>query len=337
MANYNAMLLLSLILSTSIMVLGQSNGDIGVCYGLIGDNLPRPKEIVSLYQKLGIKKMRIFQPYPEVLEALRGSGIQLVLGTLNQDIPFIASGEDAAREWFMSRVQPYVNDIDILYISVGNEVIPGEFSESILPAMENLQKVLDSNNLGTKATTVVHAILLGTSFPPSEGKFSDKSGPFITEILKFLSSQKTPLLVNLYPYFPYAENPTEIPLDYALLSSTDTFVQDGPLSYTNLLDAMLDAFYWAVEKEGVNDVNIVISESGWPHGGNGDLTTSELASIYNSNFVKRVESGNGTPKRPQAKIEGYIFALLDENLKEPGVERNWGLFTPTLQPNYVLF
>ncbi|KAH9622111.1 hypothetical protein KSS87_021467 [Heliosperma pusillum] len=337
MANYNAVMLLSLIIHASFIISGRSEVDIGVCYGLNGDNLPSPKEIVSLYQKLGIKKMRIFEPYPEVLEALRGSGINLTLGVLNQDIPVLASGEEGAHAWFLSHVQPYVNDVDIMYIGVGNEVVPGQFSESILPAMENLQNVLKSSNLGTKATTVVHAAVLGTSYPPSAGNFSETARPFMSGIIKFLSSQKTPILVNLYPYFPYASDPTHIQLDYALLGSSKPLIQDGSLSYSNLLDAMLDSFYSAMEKEGVSDVDIVISESGWPHDGNGNYTTPKLAATYNHNFIQRVLNGTGTPKRPQAQVEGYLFAMLDEDLKEPGVEQHWGLFNPSMQPNYVLF
>ncbi|KAL9238285.1 hypothetical protein vseg_012730 [Gypsophila vaccaria] len=278
--------------------------------------------------------MRIFEPFPDVLEALRGSGIQLTLGVLNQDIPVLATSVDSANSWFVSHVQPYVNDVNITYIGVGNEVVPGEFSESILPAMQNLQTVLLNNNLGTKATTVVHAGVLGESYPPSAGQFSDSSTPFMSGIIQFLSSQQTPILVNLYPYFPYASEPTNIQLDYALLSSSEPIVFDGSLSYSNLLDAMLDAFFSAMEKVGITDVNIVVSESGWPHDGNGDFTTPELAATYNGNYVRRVINGTGTPKRPEAQIEGFIFAMFDEDLKEAGVEQHWGLFSPNMQPNY---
>ncbi|KAK9690960.1 hypothetical protein RND81_09G166500 [Saponaria officinalis] len=336
MANYMATMLLFITLFASFTILGQSKVDIGVCYGLNGNNLPSPKEVVNLYRTHGIEKMRIYEPFPEVLEALRGSGIRLTLGILNQDIPILASGEEAAHSWFVAHVQPYVKDVNVTYISVGNEVVPGEFSESILPAMQNLQNVLVNNNLGTRVTTVVHAAVLGTSYPPSAGKFSESSSPFMSGIIKFLSSRKTPILVNLYSYFPYASDPTHIELDYAQLSSSKPVTKDGNLSYSNLLDAMLDAFFSAMEKEGVNDVDIVVSETGWPHDGNGNYTTPELAATYNCNFVRRVSNGAGTPKKPHAQIGGYIFAMFDEDLKDAGVEQHWGLFNPSMQPNYGL-
>jgi len=142
------LLVLSLTLHSGSRVSGQRKAEVGVCYGFNGDNLPPPKDVVSLYQNYGIKKMRIFEPDPGVLEALRGSGISLTLGVRNQDIPSLASGEDAAHAWFVNNVRSYISDVDIPYISVGNEVIPGEFSESILPAMQNLQHVLRKNCLG---------------------------------------------------------------------------------------------------------------------------------------------------------------------------------------------
>lgn len=187
----------------------------------------------------------------------------------------------------------------------------------------------------TKATTVVHAAVLGASSPPSAGTFSDTARPVINGIIQFLSSQKSPLLVNLYPYFAYASDPINIRLDYAQFTASQAVVQDGDLSYSNLFDAMLDSFYWAMEKEGITDVNIVISETGWPHDGNGYFTTPELAATYNRNFIQHV--GNGTPKKPNGSVQGFIFAVFDEDEKDPGVEQNWGLFSPNMQPNYDIF
>ncbi|XP_074277072.1 putative glucan endo-1,3-beta-glucosidase BG4 [Silene latifolia] len=259
MANFKATLVLVFLTMYSSYVVLAHNilAEIGVCYGLNGNNLPCPTQVVDLYRNQGFTKMRIYEPYPEVLDALRGSGIRLVLGVRNQDIPQLASGQEAAES------------------CVGNEVVPGEFSESVLPAMQNLQNVLTNNNLDL----------------------------------------------------------ADITTDYALLVSHQPLVHDGNLGYTNLLDAILDAFFWAMEKESVSDVDIVISESGWPHGGNGNITTAPFASIYNSNFIKRMNAG-GTPKKPNALVQGYIFSIIDENMKDPGVEQNWGLFNPSMQPNY---
>lgn len=34
---------------------------------------------------------------------------------------------------------------------------------------------------------------------------------------------------------------------------------------------------------------------------------------YNGNFVKHVSNGEGTPKRPNSRIDGYIFETYNEN------------------------
>lgn len=110
------------------------------------------------------------------------------------------------------------------------------------------------------------------------------------------------------------------------------------MQYTNMFDAIFDAFVWAMEREGVKDVSMVVSETGWPSAGNGDLTTPEIAAMYNGNFVKRVRSGKGTPKRPNCGIDGFIFATFNENEKPVGTEQHFGLYEPTdLKPIYQLF
>ncbi|CAO2814910.1 unnamed protein product [Amaranthus hypochondriacus] len=337
MSKIRVLLVLFLALQAGFGVFGEGiQGKVGVCYGLNGNNLPSPNEVVNLYKQNNFTKMRIFEPNPRVLEALRGSKIELTLGVRNNDIPILAAGEDAAKSWFMTNVQPYVDDINITYITVGNEVVPGQFSESILPAMQNLQKVLRSKNLGTRTTTVVHSAVLGTSYPPSAGTFSDSARPFMSEIIGFLSSEKSPLLVNLYPYFPYAAEPQQIPLNYAQFGRPVHLITDGHLIYSNLLDAMLDGFFSAMEKEGVGNVNIIISETGWPHDGNGNFTTPALAAAYNQNFIDHVNTFRGTPKKQDAPLEGFLFAVFDEDMKDPGVEQHWGLFQPNKQPNYHL-
>ncbi|KAK3040374.1 hypothetical protein RJ639_026779 [Escallonia herrerae] len=315
----------------------EASKDIGVCYGMMGNNLPSPSDVVTLYKKYGIGKLRLFDPNHAALEALRGSQIDVSLGVLNQDIPIIASNQEAANSWFETNVAPYLNDVTINYISVGNEVIPGEYAGSIVPAMQNLQKILDDKGLaGISITTVVSGQTLANSYPPSAATFSAEARETLVQVLKFLSAQANPLMINVYPYFAYASDPVNVRLDYAQFTASGPVVVDGSLSYQNLFDAIVDSFFWAMEKEGVTYVELVVSESGWPSAGNGELTTPELAATYNKNFMEHVMK-NGTPKRPNSYIEGFIFAMFNENLKPDGVEQNFGLFYPTMDPIYPLF
>lgn len=99
---------------------------------------------------------------------------------------------------------------------------------------------------------------------------------------------------------------------------------------------MVDAFYWAMEKVGGTNVGVVVTESGWPSAGNGNFTSPDLARAYNTNLMNHVKH-NGTPKRPSSHIDTFIFAMLNEDLKQSGAEQNWGIFYPNMKPFYPLF
>ncbi|KAK4265631.1 hypothetical protein QN277_026656 [Acacia crassicarpa] len=311
---------------------------IGVNYGRLGNDLPSPAQVVQLFKNNGITKMRLFDPDIAVLESLRNTNIDLTLGIRNEDLPAMSASNDAVNSWFTTNVQPYLNDIVFQYLVVGNEVVPGNLANYVLPVMLNLQTILDASSLsGISVTTSVPISVLGTSYPPSSSVFSDESKEAMSGILGFLAAQANPLLVNLYPYFAYASDPHNIRLDYTQFSSTNIVVQDGSLGYSNMLDAMIDSFFWAMEKVGIVDVDVVVSESGWPSDGNGDLTTISMAATYNQNFMRRIVSQAGTPKRPDAFIEGFVFAMFNENRKPTGVEQHFGLFYPDMRPVYPVF
>ncbi|KAI6683629.1 hypothetical protein NL676_029542 [Syzygium grande] len=80
-----------------------------------------------------------------------------------------------------------------------------------------------------------------------------------------------------------------------------------------------------MEKEGVSNVDVVVLRGGWPSARNGGFTTPQLAQTYNRNFVKKFLAKQATPKRPDHYLEGFIFAMFNEEQKPQGVEQNWGL------------
>nr|TKW15039.1 hypothetical protein SEVIR_5G205275v2 [Setaria viridis] len=107
-----------------------------------------------------------------------------------------------------------------------------------------------------------------------------------------------------------------------------------------------------MEGLGFPDVSLYVTESGWPsrgvihRGGRRLLDTgddgSEAASVanaqaYNDNLIKRVLSGKtGTPHRPDADMDVYIFALFNEDNKgsPDDVEAYFGLFDHNMQKVY---
>ncbi|KAG0487895.1 hypothetical protein HPP92_006447 [Vanilla planifolia] len=307
---------------------------IGVCYGDVGDNLPPAKDVVGLYLSKKIGAMRIYFPDHRALEALRGTNIGVIVDVANSDISTLATDASAAFGWVYANIVPFSN-VAIRYIAVGNEIIPSDVAQFVLPAMHNIQNAINAAGLQNqiKVSTSVSTGVLGVSYPPSAGAFTSDALNFLQPIVGFLSSTGSPLLANIFPYFSYIGNPSQIAIEYALFTSPGPVVTDGQLQYQNLFDAILDAFYSALEKVGAGSVRVVVSESGWPSDG-GQSASPERAQTYLQNLIEHVEKG--TPKRP-GNIEAYIFAMFDEDKKQPqGTENHYGIFHPNKQPKYNL-
>lgn len=103
------------------------------------------------------------------------------------------------------------------------------------------------------------------------------------------------------------------------------------LRYDNMLYAQVDAVVFAMAKLGFSDIEVRVSETGWPSKGDANEVgaTVQNAAVYNRNLVWRQMRNEGTPLRPRSGLEVYLFALFNEDLKPgPTSERNYGLFQP---------
>ncbi|KAM7260481.1 hypothetical protein ACFE04_016222 [Oxalis oulophora] len=305
----------------------------GACYGRIGNNLPSPSQVVSLYKQNNIKRMRVYDPRHDVLDALSGSGIELILGVPNSDLQKLASSQSEADSWVQSNVKNY-GSVKFRYICVGNELQPGMTeSQYLVPAMKTIQNSINGAGLGIKVSSAIRTDSLANSYPPSDGYFKNDYLPILNPLIDFLNSNGSPLLVNLYTYFSHKYDPTNVPLDYSLFTYNGVRFTDpaNSLQYTNVFDATLDAMYVALAKINGGSLNVVISESGWPTAGGSDASV-ENAKTYNNNLIQHVK--NGSPRK-RINLETYIFDMFDENQKDGDeYEKHWGLFSPNQQAKY---
>ncbi|XP_074340582.1 glucan endo-1,3-beta-glucosidase, basic isoform-like [Apium graveolens] len=336
---------------------GQQTQPVGICHGTFADNQPSSQEAVSLVQSTGIRRFRLYGPDHNALQSLRNTGIEVVLGVPNEQLQSIASSQNNANQWVQTNVQNY-QDVKFRFIVVGNGITPAhdqtsQFAQFVLPAMQNIQNAISACGLQNKmrvTTAIDQSEILSQSYPPSQGQFRPEVRQFIDPIIQFLvNNNNVPLLVNLHPYFSYVHNKADIPpelessgkggqhprLEYATFQRSDAIVQDGQLGYTNVFDAMVDSVHSALEKAGGSSLDVVVSEIGWPTAG-GDAASVEIASTHNNKLIDHVLN-NGTPKRPQKRIETYIFNLFDENKRDSEeFERHWGVFWNNKQAKYQI-
>ncbi|BBN01606.1 protein MpGH17.4 [Marchantia polymorpha subsp. ruderalis] len=311
---------------------------IGINYGRIADNIPNPTQAVALMRQMNIGKVRIYDADASVLTALGDSGLQVAMSVTHDLIGGLAGDANVADQWIQANVVAYPRT-QIRFIIVGNELFSYPALNltwyQVLPAMNNLHDSLVKRGLSdtVKITTSLAMDILGLSYPPSAGQFrSDIEMSLMKPILALLTKTHSTLFVNVYPYFAWASNPTDISVDYALFGNGPQLVpvQDGTYVYKSLLDAQLDALIAAMDKVGYGEAKIAVGETGWPTAGDASQTGANIAyaAYYNRRLVRRVLSSppTGTPKRAGVFIPTYLFALFNEDQKPgPATERNWGL------------
>ncbi|RHN73075.1 putative glucan endo-1,3-beta-D-glucosidase [Medicago truncatula] len=170
-SNSTVMASLLLLFALFTVTLRLTSAQIGVCYGMEGTNLPSQREAIDLCKSNNIKRMRLYDPNPDALEALRNSGIELMLGVPNSDLQNIANNKDIANQWVQKNVLNFYPSVKIKYIAVGNEVNPvggsSQFAKFVLPAIQNIYQAIRAKNFQDQIKVVV-----SESGWPSDGGFA---------------------------------------------------------------------------------------------------------------------------------------------------------------------
>lgn len=309
----------------------------GINYGRIADNLPAPESVVTLLRANKINHIRMYNADHGVLQAFKGSGIEIIIGLPNEYLTEMSMGEDRAMNWVKENVQAFLPGTRIRGIAVGNEILGGgplELWEVLLPAAKNVYSAL--SRLGLNDTVQVSSpnseAVFANSYPPSACIFRPDVLPYMRPLLQFFSQTGSPFYINAYPFLAYKNDPEHIDINYALFKDNrGIYDAKTKLHYDNMFEAQVDASYIALEKVGFTKMPVIVSETGWASRGDADEAgaTEKNARTYNKNLRKLLAKKKGTPYRPKMVMKAYIFALFNENLKPgPTSERNFGLFKP---------
>ncbi|KAL0328973.1 UNVERIFIED_CONTAM: Glucan endo-1,3-beta-glucosidase 11 [Sesamum calycinum] len=339
--------LLHLLLLGLFLTLSGEVESLGINYGQVGNNLPPPDRVLDLLRSLKLTKARIYDTNPQILTAFANSNIELIVTVENQMLPILMD-HNQAFQWVHTHIRPYFPATRITGIAIGNEVFTGGDTALIsylVPAMVNIHAALVRFGLDRfiQVSTPSSLAVLQESFPPSAGCFRPELNRIMPQFLRFLAATKAPFWINAYPYFAYKDDPNSISLDYVLFNPNSGVVDPYTnLHYDNMLYAQVDAVTFAMARMGYGGIEVRVSETGWPSRGDPDEigSTVENAAIYNGNLLRRQLKDEGTPLRPNRRLEVYVFALFNEDMKPgPTSERNYGLLQPdgTMVYNCGLF
>ncbi|CAL5039301.1 unnamed protein product [Urochloa decumbens] len=318
-------------------------GGYGINYGRIANNIPSPDKVVELLRKSKIRNVKIYDADHSVLDAFKGSGLNLVIAIPNGLVKDMAANESRPMDWLNQNVKPYLPQTRIVGITVGNEVLGGQdqsLYQPLVDAVKNVYNGLKRLHLEKQIEifTPHSEAVFATSYPPSACVFKEELMPYMKPLLDFFATIGSPFYVNAYPFLAYISDPEHIDINYALFKPNNGIVDPNTsLHYDNMFDAQIDAAYAALHAAGFDNMEVRVAETGWAS--SGDQTeagaSSENARTYNFNLRKRLFLRKGTPLKPKRPVKAYIFALFNENQKfGAGSERHYGLFLPDGRISY---
>ncbi|KAG4125578.1 hypothetical protein ERO13_D10G104933v2 [Gossypium hirsutum] len=320
---------------------------LGANWGVIASHPLDPKIVVNILKDNGIKKVKLFHAEHDILTALSGTDIEVMVGIPNHSLESLSEKYSVAQAWVKANITAYMGKkgVNFKYVAVGNEpflaAYNGTYNNLTLPAMKNILKALNEAGVGKdiKVSTPLNGdVYITPTYKPSDGIFRHDLADIMNGICEFLHKNNAAFIVNIYPFLNLYQNPG-FPEPYAFFDNDDSnSMDDHGVKYRSVLDANIDTLVAALKVSNFSDIPIIVGEVGWPTDGNIYATTKNAKKFYNG-LLKRMTKNEGTPLRPKQYPDVYMFSLLDEDLKsiDPGMfERHWGIFSFDGQPKFPL-
>uniref|UniRef100_A0A0E0KAU1 Glucan endo-1,3-beta-D-glucosidase n=1 Tax=Oryza punctata TaxID=4537 RepID=A0A0E0KAU1_ORYPU len=272
-----------------------SQSFIGVNYGTIADNLPAPASTANLLKSTSIGKVRLYEPQPDLVAALAGSNISILLGVPNADVPNLASSPAAAAAWATANIPTTISTVhSMAVLSSSDPPSSGAFHADLAGSLDPVLDFLKQN---------------GAPFMINPYPYFAYASDTRPETLAFCLFQPNPGRVDAGSGLTYT-NMFDAQLD-AIRAALDAKGYSG-------VDIVIAETGWPYKGDA--------DEAG---------ATVDNAKAYNGNLVAHLKSQVGTPRTPGKSVDTYLFALYDEDLKGgPESERSFGLYRTDLTANY---
>nr|CAD1819217.1 unnamed protein product [Ananas comosus var. bracteatus] len=291
---------------------------VGVSIGTAASGVLSARDLAAFLVRQRIKHVRLYDADAGLLSALAGTGVRVVVGVPNSHLLALAASPASALSWLQLRVLPFLPATLVSHLALGDDlpISAPSLLPLLPPALSALSAALSSLNLSRPiklSAPLPFSALVLDPFPPPRPPSTAPS-----------AAAPSPRQRPLPPPPPAREE-----VDPNTL-----------LHYTNVYDAMVDALYFAMRDLNFSDVQILVTETGWPSYGDPrtePFATRDNADSYNSNLIKHVLARSGTPLRPEYTPGVFIYELFDEDLRPgPASEANWGLFYGNGTPVYLL-
>ncbi|KAK6154852.1 hypothetical protein DH2020_009100 [Rehmannia glutinosa] len=308
---------------------------LGINYGQVANNLPPPNRVLDLLHALRLTKARIYDTNPQVLTAFANSNIEIIVTVENEMLATLTDPSQAL-QWVSTHIKPYFPPPTSPNRGRKRGFHRRRHHAGLIPRARHGQHPLGSSpaRLGS-ADHGLHAEFASRSpglVPAVSRPFSSRAEPNNAPAASILGGYESPLLDQRVPVFRVQGRPNNISLDYALFDPNPGVVDPYTnLHYDNMMYAQVDAVIFAMARMGYGGLEVRVSETGWPSQGDPNETgaTVDNAAIYNGNLLRRQMRNEGTPLRPGMRLEVYLFALFNEDMKPgPTSERNYGLLQP---------
>ncbi|TYJ14058.1 hypothetical protein E1A91_A10G092000v1 [Gossypium mustelinum] len=207
---------------------------LGVNWGVIASHPLDPKIVVNMLKDNGIKKVKLFHAEHDILTALSGTDIEVMVRIPNHSLESLSEKYSVAQAWVKANITAYMGKkgVNFKYVAVGNEpflaAYNGTYNDLTLPAMKNILKALNEAGVGKdiKVSTPLNGdVYITPTYKPSDGIFRHDLADIMNGICEFLHKNNAAFIVNIYPFLNLYQNPG-FPEPYAFFDNDDSNSMD---------------------------------------------------------------------------------------------------------------